>query len=485
MSDRRPLLALRGRVVLAILVVALAPHALVFLWSQLDRPVPGRMWGNVRDQAETARVRLTRGELPEVVAGEVATGGAVRLRVADVADQMRVLADVDGDDPRGPLDRVEAFFLRPEGARTLRDVDRAAGSLDAREDVRAALARGMRVECRMDDLLYCEAITPAVAPSGRVLLVHAQESSFRAVAAVYQLRTQLLRLGLLVWPLAVVLAYLTASRIVRPIEHLRRQALERTKRTARTPLALEPEGEDEVADLAASLNALFDALARERAAHGEFVADLVHELKSPAATVRAAADALDEPDAPERTRRLARGLRESAKKLEATVDGFLDIARAEAGFPREERERVDLAALSRALVADEARRLRHPDVRFEIEAPEGPILVDGVADRLVAMLDELLDNGASFAPRGGHVAVRVEARGDRAFVGVTDDGPGVPEGERDVVFERFYTTRGQTRGTGLGLPFVRAVARAHGGDARLVRDHTPGAAFEIELPRAI
>ena len=63
-----------------------------------------------------------------------------------------------------------------------------------------------------------------------------------------------------------------------------------------------------------------------------------------------------------------------------------------------------------------------------------------------------------------------------------DDGPGVPAADREAVFTRFYTTRGQTRGTGLGLPFVRAVARAHGGEA-LLSSPAPPTAFEITLPR--
>lgn len=472
---RRPLLALRGRVVLAILAVALAPHALVLAWSQVDRPVPGRMWTHVRDAAEETRAALGRGESPEAVAERVARKHGVRLRIA--ADEgRRVVADADSDDPSSPLDRVEAFFLRPPGARTLREIDEAEGPLERREDVRAALASDApRVTCRVDEVLSCQAVARA---DGAI--VHAQESSFRAVSAVYQLRSQLLRLGLLLWPLALLLAWLTAARIVRPIEHLRRQALEQARKTT---LRLEPDGHDEVADLAGALNSLLDAIARERAAHGEFVADLVHELKSPTATVRATADALDEDGAPERTKKLARVLRESSRKLESTVDRFLDIARAEAGFPREARERVDLAALARSVVGRRAEAPRFADVRFAVEGPEG-LAVVGVTDRLEALVEELVDNGASFAPRGGSVVVRVTGAAGSVVLQVEDDGPGIPDDKLGDVFERFYTTRGHARGTGLGLPFVRAVARAHGGDVRAAAGRSLGASFEVRLPEA-
>jgi signal transduction histidine kinase len=474
---RRPILALRGRVVVAIAAVALAPHALVLVWSQIDRPVPGRMWTNVRDATEDARARLARGEPPGVVADAVARKRGVRIRLA-AEGGARVLADVDADDPSSPLDRVEAFFLRPPGARSLREIDLAEGPLEGREDVRAALGGvAPRVACRVDELLYCQAVSTL---PGTDTILHVQESSFRAVSAVYQLRAQLLRLGLLVWPLAIVLAWVTASRIVRPIEHLRQQALARTRESTQP---LEPDGNDEVADLAGAFNRLLDAIAEERAEHGEFVADLVHELKSPTATVRATADALDEESAPERTRRLARGLRDSAKKLESTVDRFLDIARAEAGFPREARERVDLAALARAVVERRANGPRFADVTFAAVAADEVVVV-GVADRLEALLEELVDNGGSFAPRGGTVTVRVAPEGDEVRIHVEDDGPGIPDDQLAKVFGRFYTTRGHARGTGLGLPFVRAVARAHGGDVTAMAGRTVGAAFEVRLPRA-
>jgi len=177
-------------------------------------------------------------------------------------------------------------------------------------------------------------------------------------------------------------------------------------------------------------------------------ADLVHELKSTVASVRASADALDAPEADERTKRLARVLRESSGKLEGTVSRFLDLARADAGFPREERESVDVSALATtwsrvfATIA-----LRRRDVRGRRAERSAHLGRRGAARRAAA---RLLENGASFVPRGGHVRAIVKREDADVVLVVEDDGPGIPEGEREEVFRRYYTTRGHARGSASG-----------------------------------
>ncbi len=473
---KRPRLSLRTRAIAGIGLVALAPYVLVFAWTQLDRPVPGQLWTNVRDAMEEGRAALGQrfGALEEV-----SSRRGVRLRVVREADGA-VLFDADADHPTGVIDRFEAFFLRPAGAPTLRQIDDAMPRVLDRDDVRMAQSTGTYVGCQWSELLYCQAIGTGVDHDGSRVVVHVEQSSYRAVGEVYQLRSQLLRMGLLLWPIAIILAWFTGSRIVRPIERLRKQALERSRRA--TP-KLELESGDEVGDLTAALNALLGALEAERRQHEEFVADLVHELKSTVASVRASADALDgTPNVDERTRRLARVLRESSGKLDGTVSRFLDLARADAGFPREERERVDLAEMATALVGRMRDDPRFPDVVFEAEVARGA-LVSGVSMRLEAMLRELLENGASFVPRGGHVRAAVRVEGDEVVASVEDDGPGIPDAERDEVFRRYYTTRGHARGSGLGLALVRAVAEAHGGRAEVRAGRERGAAFEVRLPR--
>jgi signal transduction histidine kinase len=325
------------------------------------------------------------------------------------------------------------------------------------------------------------------ATSNVVPLVYAATSSERSVTAVAELRRQLFRLTLLTAPVAIALALYTARRLTRPIERLRRQALD--KATAQGPRAvLDPERADEIGVLADAFNVLLAALEKKRVEHQAFVSDLVHEFKNPVAAVRASADALSSgPLEGDRAARLARVLRDSSGKLDQLVTHVLELARAEAGMPNEERTAVDLAELAHALVARLRDDARYGDVRFSCEATklDKRLTVHGVPHRLEALLRELLENGASFAHAGGSVRVHVSAVGRTALVSVSDSGPGIAPEDLGRVFDRFFTTRGvEQRGTGLGLALVKAVAEAHGGSVAVRSTPGQGASFEVRLPLA-
>jgi two-component system sensor histidine kinase ChvG len=317
-----------------------------------------------------------------------------------------------------------------------------------------------------------------------VLLSLASKNSWAFVG----LRHSLLRLALVTAPMAILLALWTGRRLVRPIEHLRRQALE--KAAAESPRAvLDPERRDEVGVLADAFNVLLLALDKKRTDNQAFVAELVHEFKNPVAAVRACADTLQTTSLDhERATRLARVLHDSAGKLDQLVTHFLELARAEAGMPNEERSTVDVAVLTCALVDRMRDDTRYGALHFRFEGPldaKSPLLVVGVQHRLDALFRELLDNGASFAKDGGTVSLSVASSDGQVHVVVKDDGPGILPEDLARVFERFFTRReGERRGTGLGLALVRAVAEAHGGSVVASSRPGEGASFEVRLPRA-
>jgi len=249
--------------------------------------------------------------------------------------------------------------------------------------------------------------------------------------------------------------------------------------------ALAVRGQDELTDLAAAFNTLLRKLEHRQGENERFVADLVHEFKNPVAAVRTAAEALTEGTIDEaRARRLGKALLASSARLDALVSQFLELARAEAGLASDERTEVDVAALARGLV--ETMRARHEAVDFEVHA-EGEARVPGVPHGIDTMLRNLIENAASFAlPVGdapARVVVEVLASPDQVLARVTDSGPGIAEGDQARVFERFFTTRGRARGTGLGLALVRATAEAHGGAVRVTSEPGSGATFEVVLPR--
>ncbi|MFO0670211.1 MAG: HAMP domain-containing sensor histidine kinase [Polyangiaceae bacterium] len=467
--------SLRIRVVAAILFAALAPLGVVFLWSQLDRNVPGRMWSETRAAAGEIR-QAVRSGADDVALERLARQERVRLRVLDARGE--IVFDEDADDP---ADRFGALEERLLGASTttLRELDETMGRVGDRVTVRTARLRGEGVVCDTLPLLYCEAA--AMIDGDKV--VHVQRSSRRAVQAVYALRAQLLRLAVVTVPLALMIAIYTGRRVVRPVEHLRRQALERAAAATRTP-ALAPEHRDEIGELGDAFNTLLAALDQKRAENEAFVADLVHELKNPVAAVRATAEALERGavDA-ERAARLARVLGDSSAKLDRLVTQFLELARADAGMPNEERSRVALADLVRGITARMQEDPRYGDVTFVADVDGDPSVI-GVAHRLDAVVRELLENGASFAGAGGRVEVtlRAEPKTRMAWLRVHDTGPGIAEADLPQVFARFFTTRGARRGTGLGLALVHSVCRAHGGDVSV--SSSEGATFTVQLPLA-
>lgn len=464
--------SLRLRIVYAVLTVAIAPQLLVFAWSLAERNVPGQMWAEARDVAdEAARLVLGHAKAEELQA--LAKRARVRIRV--VERDGRVSFDADHDDPSEAFDRVESFFLGRSAVPALRELDDARGPIASRPEYTEARRTGVFVGCEHVGLLFCQAAR-AVPDSERI--VYVQNSSHRPVQAVYALRFQLLRIGLLTLPIAVLLAWYTGRLLVRPLDALRRQALDHAGRATTSAALVTQSSADEVGDLASALNALLGALAKRRKEHEASVADLVHELKNPVATVRACAEALSHPPFDrERAERLSRALHQSSTKLDQVVTHFLELARAEAGLPAETREEIDLVVLLRPLVSTEVSR-----VVVRATFPEGPVRVRGIEHRLATVFRELIDNATSFASATVHVSVASGPIG--VVVRVEDDGPGIAESDLPRVFERFFTTRGEKRGTGLGLALVKAVIEAHGGHVAALSHAGQGASFVVSLPSA-
>lgn len=479
------------------LLVSLAPQVLVVAWSQLSSTTAPRLWYGVRDAVDEVepgegRPLLTRAEL-EARVREVAQRRGVWMRAFMDHESGGPFVDVWADPAYEPMSgiagRLERFLLGRRNPPSLRTIDAARGPMRDRKEVGVAFRLGTYIDCDLGESVWCQAVRPVLVKDEGVALVVAMQGSQRDVGAVYGLRHVLLRLALLTVPLSLLLAWFTARRVVRPIQEVKQRALalSREQTTARTP-----ETYDEARDLAAAIESLLAELSARERVHAAFVDDLVHELKSPVASLRAASDALasppdavatDEAGRASRTQRLARSIEGSSRRLESIVARFLDLSRAKAGFPDEERELVDLGVLLREVVSEIESDARFPEVRFEAAVDGTDLAVQGVPARLAAMMRELLDNGASFVEGEGRVRARLARHEGGLRLTVTDDGPGIPEAQRERIFDRYYTTRAEARGTGLGLALVRAVAEAHG--ARVRAEARPagerGATFVVDF----
>ncbi len=290
--------------------------------------------------------------------------------------------------------------------------------------------------------------------------------------------------------LAVLASTVLALWISRPIRLLARYS-EAVSEGARPPLP-RVSGR-EVRALARSLERMREALEGKRYVEA-YVRDLAHEVKAPLSGIRAAAELLDE-DVPEtERRRFVRNIREESERLQTLVDRMLELSALEARARPDPSEPVELVALAAEVAeAAQAAALRK-EVRL-VSHPAAPLRVLGDRLLLRQALANLVHNALAATPHGGTITIEAaaERRADPyppqgcAIVHVSDTGCGIPEYALPRVFERFYSIPppGQERrGTGLGLAFVREVARQHGGEATLENRPEGGARASLRLPLA-
>ncbi|MNV66511.1 Sensor protein CreC [compost metagenome] len=218
----------------------------------------------------------------------------------------------------------------------------------------------------------------------------------------------------------------------------------------------------------------------------QYVQSLTHEMKSPLAAIRGAAELLQEPLPEAERQRFAGNIVQQERRLTETIDQLLRLAEVEQHGWLQKRGDVDLVALCRALADDASPSLQAARLQLDCQMPERALL-QGDAFLLRQALSNLLDNAIAFSPEGGRIVLNVQQGNEGWTVSLRDAGPGVPEYAQERVFERFYSLsrpRSGQRSSGLGLPFVAEVARLHGGRAQLRNHPDGGAEASLVLPLA-
>jgi signal transduction histidine kinase len=289
---------------------------------------------------------------------------------------------------------------------------------------------------------------------------------------------------LLWWSLPALLTlmgittWVVTGRALRPVEAMRREVevIGAEDLHRRVP---EPETEDEIGRLAITMNAMLarleDATERQR----RFVADASHELRSPLTGIRTQLEVdLEHPELAD-WQATERDVLADAIRMQRLVDDLLAIAVADASaFDATLRVPVDLDEI----VLSEARRLHtRTPLAVDTRAVSGA-QVEGNADQLLRVVRNLLDNAGRHAR--SQVVVSLQETATEVVLRVADDGPGIPDADRERVFERFARlddARGRDGGgAGLGLAIVHDVVLAHGGSIAV--ENCPGAAFTVVLP---
>ncbi|MFT4028480.1 MAG: ATP-binding protein [Protaetiibacter sp.] len=218
----------------------------------------------------------------------------------------------------------------------------------------------------------------------------------------------------------------------------------------------------------------------------DFVANISHELKTPIGAVGLLAEALESAaDEPDEVRRFAKRLTIESERLRNLTREIIELSRLQAAGALEHPERVLIDSVVAQAV--DANRVAAESHRITIVAQADPAaVVWGDEAMLVTAVHNLIANAIQYSPDGTRVGVGVTRRVGAIEIAVTDQGVGIPESERERVFERFFRLDSarsrQTGGTGLGLAIVKHVVQNHGGEVRVWSQQGRGSTFTIRLP---
>ncbi len=314
--------------------------------------------------------------------------------------------------------------------------------------------------------------------------------------SLFVVRMSILALFSLALCLTVLLSWYLSLTIARPILRLAGAAAEMCEGHGRAGSVPSPllERRDEVGALATALSDSAQALWARMDAIEKFAADVAHEIKNPLSSIRSAIETLRRIEDPARQKQLLAIIAQDVTRLDRLISDVSGASRIDAELSRIAAERVDVVPILRALQElDEATRDEANDPHVEVDAPSSGLAVWAVEDRLVQVLRNLVANAQSFSPPRGSIMLRARETGGMVEISVEDEGPGIPEGNIEHIFDRFYSERPQGekfgQHSGLGLSISRQIiealrGRISGENRRDAGGKVLGARFVVRLPKA-
>jgi signal transduction histidine kinase len=312
-------------------------------------------------------------------------------------------------------------------------------------------------------------------------------------SAVHVVQNAFIEAAAVGFGIALLLGIALTTTLLRRLERLREAARELERRGLDAPIHVD-ERRDEIGDLTRAFASMQARLRRQEEARHAFVATASHELRTPLASLDGTLELLEDDldpqrldlvDARERTLRA----REQSHRLSSLATDLLDLSRLDAEMSLR-AEPVELGELCRAVAAEFERRAAERGVHIDVRQPSQACWATCDPGAVARIVRILLDNAIGIAPSGSNVHTQTATDDSWAQVTVSDNGPGVPEPERERIFERFQrgSTSGGRSGFGLGLAIGRELATRMGGSLTLLDSATdagaPGARFSLRLPAA-
>jgi two-component system sensor histidine kinase ChvG len=384
-----------------------------------------------------------------------------------------------------PTGREYPEYVDPPNARAadFAEAQRALGGERTRI-VRSRADGGLVLSVAVPVQRYKQVLGALMVTAGSVEI----EESLREV------RTEILSVLGVVLVVIVALSLWLAGTIARPVRRLAAaaQSVGAGPGEAGEIPDLTSRG-DEIGNLSGALRDMTAALRARIDAIEGFAADVAHEIKNPLTSLRSAVETASRVEDPVKQRRLMTVILDDVQRLDRLISDISDASRLDAELGRARLGRVDLSGLLAILVeveqtAADARKADAPRLVLDLP-PGGPVTVRGIEDRLAQVFRNLIANAVSFSPPRGEIRITVRLGRKSALITVEDQGPGLPEGKFEAIFNRFYTERpaGEKFGThsGLGLSISRHIVEAHRGRIwaeNIVADgRVTGARFSVRL----
>ncbi len=470
MSFKRRLTLLAAGAV-AIAIIAAAATAYLLVRSELR----GQVDDSLRERALAARAAIELGPIGRGGVGAPSEPPPQRGgRDTPFEQGSRPDPFFPGGGPGGP----EATGQLVDETGSILSARGLSGATLPVEPATAVLASGSREPAFSD-------ATVEGTPLRVISLTVGPDTALQLARSLEEVDSALSRLALIMALIAIGgiaaatgLGLLVAGAALTPIRRLT-ETSEDVARTEDLTSRIEIEGDDELARLGTSFNAMLATLERSVGAQRQLVADASHELRTPITSLRTNIETLTRrPEMPGADReRLLTDLNSELTELGRMVDDIVDLARDGAEASPGELTEVRLDELVAACV-DRARRRPGGDVMIETSLE--PRVVVAAPERLDRAIGNLLDNALKWTPPGGTISVVV---GDAA-VTIIDSGPGIDAEDLPHIFDRFYRSaaaRG-TPGSGLGLAIVKQVAETHTGTVEAGNEPGGGARFTFHLP---
>lgn len=277
--------------------------------------------------------------------------------------------------------------------------------------------------------------------------------------------------------------FLLSRQVLRPLERVTQAAARVTGRDLEQRVPV-PRSDDEMRDLAVTLNHMLDRLQESFETQRRFTADASHELRTPVTAIAGHANYLlrrTEPSSAQVDSLTT--IRREADRMSKLVNDLLELARADAGLqidcrPMNLVETLEAVHMDVAPVAG--------DAELVVDAPRPSVEVEGDPMRLKQVVLNLVQNALNAGAK--HVRLSLEEERDHVRLEVLDDGPGIPEEAIPHLFERFYRVdgarSGRGNGSGLGLAIVRWIVQRHGGEVEVASRPGEGTVFTVLLPRS-